>query len=141
MINENEKIGNVERIQRELKYFTCTRRYHRIPYLFKNFLLTDGAVYVAEKCDAYWLFDLIASHQINPRVRNHPELRNSTQFWTLKVKDKKAEAICEWDEGQIVVKESIYYTDFPLPEIKIWVSKTQLGDGQIAFIAYLPSER
>lgn len=140
MIYENKKIRTREKIERDLQNFCGTTSYHRFSILFQNFLLTDGARYVAEQCGACWLFDLIATHQSNPKVKNNPYLQNSIQFWTLNVENEQGIVMCEWDIEQVVLKEKIDYTDFPLPQIRIWVSKTQLEDGSIVWIAYLPSE-
>ncbi|MBE9082860.1 hypothetical protein IQ278_12120 [Tolypothrix sp. LEGE 11397] len=140
MITENKKNVSREEIEKELGNFHSTTCYHRFSFLFRNLVLTDGAKYVADKCGAYWLFNMIASYQFNPRVKNNPHLKDSIQFWTLNVKDEQGIVVCEWDKEQVVLEQKIEYTDFPLPQIRIWVSKTQLADGSIVWVAYLPSE-
>ena len=72
----NEKqIKLREELESSLPHFTGTEEYHRIryPWLRKDFLLTDGAKYLADKAGliggtAYWLIDIIASHQTNKKV-------------------------------------------------------------------------
>lgn len=135
---ENNKLNSQE-IQENLRYFFGTSQYYRYSPLFPNFLLTDGTLYVAEACEAFWLVDLIASHQINPVISKHPELQ-ALQFWYLTVKDNKALLTCEWDKNEVVYTENIEPTNFPLSFIKIWVAKRQVEKGKYTFIAYLPSE-
>ena len=48
MLDRNE-------ILNDLQNFTGTDGYTRWSPIFKNFLLTDGAKYLAEFADAYWL--------------------------------------------------------------------------------------
>jgi len=88
---------------------------------------TDGVQYLAETAGAYWLIDAIASWQrellcgkLAPEIKDG--LKNY-QFWTLKVNEatQSAELTCEYDTGVEVCKQKIPFTDFPLPEIKIWV--------------------
>jgi hypothetical protein len=126
-----------EVITRHLSCFTGTQQYYR---LFPNFLLTEGAHYVAEACQAYWLFDLIASHQHNPKIANDPLLQ-AIQFWTLDVEEGQGRLRCEWDLGQVVLTQEIPYTDFPLAQIQIWVQgSTGIEVGKMLQVAMLPSE-
>jgi len=123
-----------EQLNSRLNQFTGTENWHRYNGLFPKMLLTDGALYLAENAGAYWIFDAICSHQ--RKALKDPMLRNF-QFWTLKVSpDKKAVLTCERDSNDIAITQKLEYTDFPLPEIKIWVQP--IGDGN--YCAYLPSE-
>ncbi len=54
-----KKQFDVEEVVGNLKQFTGTAQYAR---LNKIVVLTDGAVYLAEKAQCFWLFDLYASH-------------------------------------------------------------------------------
>ena len=139
MLDKNQPTPEV--ITRHLACFTGTQQYYRFsPHLFPAFLLTEGAHYVAEACQAYWLFDVIASHQHNPKIANHPLLR-AIQFWTLEVEEGQGRLRCEWDLGQVVLTQEIPYTDFPLAQIRIWVQgSTGIEAGQMLQVAMLPSE-
>ena len=73
MNEKREKLA--AEIEAALPHFTGTEEYHRMryPWLRKDFLLTDGAKYLADKAGliggtAYWLIDIIASHQTNKKV-------------------------------------------------------------------------
>jgi hypothetical protein len=91
-------------------------------------LYTQGVQYLAEKGECYWLLDAIASYQIKPKVKREP-----FQVWTLTVNHKKEAVLtCVRDTGaKPVATQRIDYTDFPLPEIKLY-----LCDGTLM----LPSE-
>lgn len=137
-------IKNTQVILDNLKNFRGTGRYYRhSPFLFPYFHLTDGTEYLAEECEAFWLFDFIASHQATPKILSHPKLQE-IQFWSLKVKDSSAVIACSWDSNEVVFKEKIPYTDFPLDEVRIWVAPLYLGPDDIEppkkWVAYLPGE-
>lgn len=102
----------------DLAEFTGTEQWYRHP-LVKNYLYTDGIKYVAERAGAYWLIDEIAFHQTHPLVS-----KEEFQSWTLNVDLQQATAIlaCDDGNGRIVYKKEIGYTDFPLDEIKIFVT-------------------
>jgi hypothetical protein len=80
--------------------------------------------------------DLIASYQ--PRLSNNRDERlREMQFWTLKVNpDKSALAVCIADSGEPpAVEQQIPFTDFPLPEIRLWLVRMDN-----AMVVMLPSE-
>jgi hypothetical protein len=80
MISRKETLR--EELERDLPHFTGTEEYSRIcyPWLHKAFLLTDGVKYLVDKAKAYWLIDIIASHQSSTRVRSEP-----FQVWQINV--------------------------------------------------------
>jgi hypothetical protein len=119
-----------------LDQFCGTTEYYRWSSLFPRAVLTDGTHYVAEKAGAYWLMDAIASHQ--PAIKRHPDARlRDIQFWRLRVsEDKSAVLTCVADDGcKPAVEQAIEFTDFPLPEIRLYVT---LDEEQIVIM--LPSE-
>ena len=111
-----------------LPNFHGTDGYTRWSPIFRNFLLTDGAKFVAEACDAYWLVDLFASHL--PAYKNE-----GFAVLYLKVKDGKATAQIEDGNGKVLKKQKIEYTDFPLDQIVLYCCPQ---DG--LFVIMLPSE-
>ena len=125
----------IQQIKTGLNGFYGTNEWHRWSILFPKMLLTDGAKYVADKCEAYWLMDNIASHQ---RKALQDKKLQDIQFWTLKLNAKgsryAATLICERDTGDIAIKQEIEYTDFPLPEIKLYVQP--MGDGLYCICEY-----
>lgn len=104
--------------------FRGTTEWHRFSKLFPNFLLTDGALYVATYAEAFWLFEAIASHQMNPKIRNC-EMCQEIQFWRLEVKENKSCVLtCARDLGEDVLEQKISYTDFPLKQIKLYCQRS-----------------
>lgn len=79
---------------------------------------TDGIKCLQEIADCYWLIDAIASYQTS-EFKSVDYL----QFWHLSVnlEEKSALLNCDDGNGNIRLSQPIEYTDFPLPEIKIWV--------------------
>jgi hypothetical protein len=119
-------------LQDDLCQFTGTEEHHRWSILFRRYLLTDGAKYLADKAGAYWLMDAIASYFTEPKVRNEP-----FQVWNLKVNDDRS-ATLKMDDGNgnVKVTQVIEYTDFPLPEIKLYCAQND----DIYSVIMLPSE-
>ena len=114
-------------IEMNLSQFSGTEQYHRNPFHGK-FLYSDGVRYLAEAAGAYWLLDLLASYQ--PQLAKHKDQRlHQMQFWNLKINpDHSATATCRADSDvPPAVTQQIEFSDFPLPEIDIWVIQDQLG--------------
>lgn len=124
MIPQDELLSN-------LAQFSCTTQYYK--HWLKRFVYTDGVQYLAEAAKAYWLIDAIASHQ--PEAVKDSMLKDF-QIWKLKVAEtdtaKTAELLCERDTDDVAITQHIDYTDFPLPEIKMYLESGVL---------MLPSER
>jgi hypothetical protein len=101
--------------------------------LTRRILMTQGVVFLAEQAQAHWLTDLIVSHQADPRVRSEP-----FQVWTLTVDTAERRAVATMTNGnskQFVTKQEIPWTDFPLPEVTLWL--VQEGS---TWVMLLPSE-
>ncbi len=118
----------------DLSQFTGTEEIHRN---FLGFLYTDGIQYLAEQAEAYWLIDAIASYQ---HQLKRDEYLAEFQVWVLSVAGEgernypfllpkdgyKAVLTCWADTPKEGLKppviQQIEYTDFPLSEIKLYVS-------------------
>lgn len=101
--------------------------------LFRGFKYTQGVQYLAETAGAYWLLDLVFSHQRTQSVAREP-----FQTWTLTVDLTKHEGLVVATDGgkngrkpREIARQLIEYTDFPLDEIKLFLE----GD-----VLLLPSE-
>ena len=117
----------------DLSNFTGTEAYHRWTPLSRS-VLTDETKYVAEKLQAYWLFDAIASHlDFNYINGELPDL--DMYFSTLTTFNKTGTLSIEDGNGGVVATQGFEYTDFPLTEIKIWSQ----NNGSF-FVHMLPSE-
>ena len=130
-------------LKNALAQFYGTEQWHRWSILFNHHLLTDGVKWLCDNAGndgAYWLVDAITSH--HGKCMKDPMLRDM-QFWTLKTDVEKHTAVltCERDENNVAFRQVIPYTDFQLPEIKIWVAPSGPGsDGKMEYVLYLPSE-
>ena len=111
-----------------LPNFHGTEAYYRWSSLFRNFLLTDGAKFIAAACDAYWLVDLFASHL--PAYKDE-----GFAVLYLKVKDGKATAQIEDGNGKVLAKQKIDYTNFPLDAVVLYCVPQDDN-----FVILLPSE-
>jgi hypothetical protein len=107
--------------QADLAQFTGTTQWYK--HWLKRFTYTDGVKYLAEQCEAYWLLDAIASHQTKQLLSD--QMLREFQIWILKVnlEDSTAKLICERDTDDVVLTQDIPYTDFPLAEIKLYLTE------------------
>jgi hypothetical protein len=78
---------------------------------------TDGIKFLQEQ-GCYWLTDAIASYQTSEFKAKY-----NRQWWKLSVDLDTSVATLTADDGDenILVTQEIEFTDFPLPEIKIYV--------------------
>ena len=94
----------------------------RFRHWAKRIIYTPGVADMAEICGAYWLIDLVASHQVTPSVR-----AEEFQVWTLTVAaDRTALAVGDDGNGHEVARQVIEFTDFPLDEIKLYLDQGTL---------------
>jgi hypothetical protein len=119
-------------IRSSLAQFTGSDSFTKWSILYPRHVLTDGARFVAEECGAYWLADLIASHQTNAKVR-----AEEFQVWKLAKYGKGWKASAEDGNGNVIAVQLIGYSDFPLEEgITLWANRNELNGITIL----LPSE-
>lgn len=106
--------------QSDLAQFTGTTQWYQ--HWLKRFTYTDGVKYLADQAGAYWLLDAIASHQTRQLLSD--SMLREFQIWTLTVnlEDKTAKLVCERDTDDVAVTQNIPYTDFPLPEVKLYLT-------------------
>lgn len=116
---------NAFELQNNLRQFTGTEKYYRITH---RHLLTDGTKYLAENAECYWLMDAIASHL--PKY-----FHDYFAVVTIIVKGSSAQLTLDDGNGNVFAQQFIEYTDFPLPELKLYCG----FDGEYWAIL-LPSE-
>jgi hypothetical protein len=122
--------------EHDLRQFTGSEHWYRHA-LVRNVSYTDGAQYVAEHGGAYWLLDIIAIAQRHDQAVK----TESFQVWTLKVHEThKGTVICDDGNGKQLYRQELEYTDFPLPEMKLYCcADGVLGQG-IDRVILVPSE-
>lgn len=110
----------------DLAQFTGTEGYYR---LNRRCLITDGAKYLADSAQAYWLLDTAASYLL--------ELGTADWFVLvrLNVKDYRAELTLEDGNGGVRARQQIPYTDFPADQQVLYAN----WDGE-HWVIMLPSE-
>jgi hypothetical protein len=113
--------------EQNLRQFTGSETWYRHA-LVPNVVYTDGAKYVAEEGGGYWLLDTIAFSQRYEKA----VAAEAFQVWTLKVReDRTASLVCSDGNDNVVYKQDIPFTDFPLDEITLWFADNTI---------FLPSE-
>ena len=111
----------------DLRQFTGTEHWYRHP-LARHALYTDGIKYLADQAGAYWLIDIIAlAQRAEKAFQGQP-----FQVWTLKVEEDRSALLTATDgNGAGLYKQRLDFTDFPLPQIELWVEEN---------VILLPSE-
>jgi hypothetical protein len=105
---------------RELALFTGDLDRYR--HWTGQLIYTPGIRHLAERAGAFWLIDLIASWQLDPKVRREP-----FQVWKLDVRlDHTAVAVATDGNAAILASQDIPFTDFPLPTIGVWLEEGTL---------------
>lgn len=116
-----ENADKVKAVREYIAHVNGTENWYKNPI---GLIYTDGVRVVAEACGAYWLIDVIASHQCKIRVR-----REMFQLWTLSgegTEEKPWVVECHTDcapHGHLITRQEIPYTDFPaeLMPMTMWV--------------------
>ena len=85
--------------------------------LVEGVFYSEGARYVAENADAYWLLDEIAFAQVHEDVA---DWLDPSQIWKLKVLPERTVLLsCFNWRDKLVFEKRIYSVDFPLPEFTL----------------------
>lgn len=118
-----------------LRSFTGTCNYYR---WMGGLILTDGAHYLARN-GAAWILDILAS------VRGIQAVQAEySEFWslTVDVSASRGTIVCtdggkgENEEPVELYRQDIPFTDFPLPELTLYV----VADPSLGKVVLLPSE-
>lgn len=128
MTQTDTQVDKVKAVRDYIAHTTGTENHWAHP-LLKRFRYTDGVKFIADVCEAHWLIDLIASHQLKPQVR-----QESFQVWVLRTGSFRVEGemVTGWlaeawtdtpGESRRIVRQTLEYTDFPAPlmPFKLWV--------------------
>lgn len=101
----------------DLLQFTGTNHWYIHP--LSKVRYTDGVRYIAQNAEAYWLIDAIVFSQHEKAIA-----AEEFQLWKLKVdlSNSTGLLVCEDGNGIIVYSQTIEYTDFPLDEIKFYLT-------------------
>ncbi len=98
------------------------------------FCYTEGIRYLCERGECWWLADAVASWQLS----NSPVFHEPFQVWVL-TRTTGHDAVLEANDGDsetnVLVRQVIPHTDFPLPRIELFLVVD--GDGRTLL---LPSE-
>lgn len=120
-------------LKHELAQFTGTEHYFKWSPVFPNFVLTDGARFLAEQAKAYWLMDLFASYAPDYQKKGFAAM-------TLTVDGNEGLMVITDGNGNELAKQVVGHTDFPLDKIDLWAEPTCDQDGRPFWIILLPSE-
>lgn len=128
--NQSTKL-RADELDYSLGYFTGTEGYYR-HRCGLEVLLTEGAKFLANQAEAYWLMDLIASAI--------PYFQQDTLVCVDFARETKGEgaAIIVTDgNGQTYYRQEMPYTDFPFLTFRLLVA----ADGyHERYVVMLPSE-
>ena len=104
---------NTHELQNNVSQFTGTENYYRV---MPRLVITDGVRYLANQANSYWLVSLIYSHLTTQPICSEFVVARLT------VIGKTADLVLDDGNDQIIAKQAIEYTDFPLGEVTIYCS-------------------
>ncbi len=120
------QVMNTHELQINLSQFTGTENYYRV---MPRLVITDGVRYLASQANSYWLVSLIYSHLTTQPICSEFVVAR------LVVSGKTADLVLDDGNDQVIAKQAIEYTDFPLDEMCIYCSYHNK-----TWILLLPSE-
>lgn len=97
---------------------------------------TDSLDFVCEAAGSYWFLDVIVSYL--PKLAKRGA---KFQVWQMTVKNREARIWCEDGDGNKLLAQRIPYTDFPLPEFKVFCEYGSVDGQNPAYIIMLPGDR
>lgn len=111
---EEKPITSVAELESDIGGFTGTDAYHQIG--IRGVYLTDGAIYVAKRVGAFWLFSDVAL-LIRKKYHDRP-----FQVWCLDVKEDKTATLCMREDSGLpfIHCHTLDYTDFPMGRFEFW---------------------
>lgn len=113
-------------LKQELRHFSGSESFFVHP-LFKGFVYTEGVKHLAEKGNAYWLIELVLSHQYGAKIKTE-----RFQVWQIEVHEDDSFSVKVEDGNKCSIhSEEHPFTDLPLNSITLWLVQN---------ILLLPSE-
>ena len=117
---------NTHELQTNLIHFTGTENYYRV---MPRLVITDGVQYLASQANSYWLVSTIYSHLMSNAIYSEFVVARLTVTGTT------ADLVLDDGNDQVIAKQAIEYTDFPLGEVTIYCSYQET-----TWVLLLPSE-
>jgi len=129
-----------EQIELSLSGFIGTEAYHRFNALCPKVVLTDGAKYLADQAEAYWLMDIIGS--VYTAHQNRKQFwEDGFSIWTLSVDGSHAVVKATDGNDNLIYSQDIPFTNFPLPEFTLYVELGETMKAGLVMVIMLPRER
>ena len=117
---------NTHDLQSNLSQFTGIENYYRV---MPRLVITDGVQHLANQANCYWLVSAIYSHLMSNAIYSDFVVARLT------VSGKTADLVLADGNDQVIAKQAIEYTDFPLDEIRIYCCYQEK-----TWVLLLPSE-
>ena len=105
----------MQEMECDLSGFHGSETIYRL-YSFSKISASEGVKYLADKCECYWLFDIIMSYQTYHKVR-----KLDIQFWEIETVLDKVKVRCLEDRDiPPVVQQTVYSDCFPEGEFMLY---------------------
>lgn len=91
-------------------------------YRYSVLTITDGVSFLC-KNGCSWMVDIVLSYQYDPKVQ-----KEEFQVWNFIINTQEQTGFVEMNDGNdnIIVKQEIPYTDFPLTRLKLYYTNNVL---------------
>lgn len=112
-MEEDQKMSP-HQIQAALMHFHGSEGFYR---LHPNLIMTEGAKFVADQCESYWLMDCIASYQGIERVAVE---EFQVIDLTVDLEQQSGRIVVSDGNENVVHIQDLMYTSFPLASIRLY---------------------
>jgi hypothetical protein len=109
--------GEIEEGLTQFHGTTCYSRFQR------GFLLTEGAKWLAESAGYYWLYDIAWS--VKPILAKG---WFASLTLTVDLDAQTGEVVITDGHDRVLYKQRVPFTDFPLPEVKLFIADDEAGE-------------
>lgn len=107
---------DIKTLTETLAQFSGSQQWFR-HWMLQSHRYTEGVRYLAEAAGAYWLIDVIFSHQGTPSVA-----REEFQAWTLRREGEGCVVSATDGNDKVLAEQRVEFTDFPLSEITLYLT-------------------
>jgi hypothetical protein len=119
-------------IENELCQYSGTYYYYKVGF-GNNYVLTDGIKKLIELCECAWLIDIVWSAY--PKTK-----KQDFQVWKITTKNNTAIVSATDGNDNIIYKQKIEYTDFPLESFEFYCTYGSLDGVNSIFVIMLKNE-
>lgn len=119
ILGEQKMIDPID-LKNALAEYSGSEHFYRVSAFARNFVVTEGVKFLADEAQCYWLLDIVVSYL--------PEIQKADETFAVVLLERHAEGngavvriVDDVPATVVYAEQDIEFTDFPLPEIKLYI--------------------